>query len=216
MTAHTAMEQRNDVSWDDMVLVGIVARTHGLRGHVVLNALTDFVEERFKVGEVLWSRIAGTVTPLRIESMRVQGGRPVVTFEGYDEVDRAEELAGVELRIAERDLQPLADGSYYHHQLVGCAVVTSDGVELGTVGKVEDGAGGTLLVVNGAQGEILIPLAEEICPAIEIAERRIRITPPPGLIELNEAVRRPAEPVSPTRPPEPWRRRKPRSGEGGR
>ena len=185
------MDERNDVAWDDMVLVGTVARAHGLRGHVVLNALTDFVEERFKVGEVLWGRIAGTVTPLRIESMRVQSGRPVVTFADYDDVDRAQELAGVELRIAERDLQPLADGSYYHHQLVGCVVITNEGVELGTVSKVEDGAGGALLVVTGARGEILIPLADEICVSIEIAERRIRIVPPPGLIELNESARGP-------------------------
>jgi hypothetical protein len=44
----------------------------------------------------------------RIDSMRVQGGRPVVTFAGYEDVDRAQELAGVELRIPEGELQPLA------------------------------------------------------------------------------------------------------------
>jgi 16S rRNA processing protein RimM len=184
------MTQRNDAAWDDMVLVGIVARTHGLHGHLVLNAHTDFVEERFKVGEVLWSRIGGVVTPLHVESMRVQSGRPVVTFAGYGHVDQAQELAGAELRIPERDLQPLADGSYYHHQLVGCAVVTNDGIQLGRVSKVEDGAGGTLLVVTGERGEILIPLAAEICTSIDVVRRQIEIAPPPGLIELNASTRR--------------------------
>jgi len=201
------MDESNDSAWDGMVLVGIVGRTHGLRGHVALSALTDFVEERFKVGSVLWSRIAGVVTTLRIDSMRVQGGRPVVTFAGYEDVDRAQELAGVELRIPEGELQPLADGSYYHHQLVGCAVVTTDGAPLGTVSKVEDGAGGALLVVTGERGEILIPLAEEICTAVDVAQRQIRVAPPPGLIELNELARgRGDEPVSP----------KLRSREGGK
>ena len=197
------MDEHNDSAWDDMVLVGIVARVHGLRGHVVLNALTDFVEERFKVGEVLWSRIAGEVTSLRIDSMRMQSGRPVVTFAGYGDVDQAQGLVGTELRILESALQPLADGSYYHHQLVGCAVVTNEGVSLGTVSKVEDGAGGALLVVTGERGEILIPLAEEICTAVDVAQRQIQIAPPPGLIELNASTRREVGRASPSRPGEP-------------
>ena len=193
------MDQRNDATWDDMVLVGIVARTQGLRGHVFVNALTDFADERFKVGATVWGRIAGVVTPLQVESLRIQGGRPVVTFAGYGDVDRAEELAGVELRIPEQDLQPLADGSWYHHQLVGCAVVTEDGAHVGTVSKVDDGASGALLIVNGERGEILIPLAEDICTVVDVAGRQIRIAPPPGLLELNETRERPAKPVSPKR-----------------
>jgi 16S rRNA processing protein RimM len=205
------MSERNDVAWDDMVLVGIVARPHGLRGHVVLNAVTDFVDERFKVGAVVWARITGVVTPLRIESVRVQGNRPVVTFAGYDDIDRAEELAGIELRIPEQELQPLADGSWYHHQLAGCAVVTQDGVHVGTVSKVEDGAGGTLLVVTGERGETLIPLAEEICTSIDVERREIRIAPPDGLLELNESAGRPGLPPSPR---QRWTGQPRRSGPG--
>src|SRR5688572_8339777 len=149
------MDERNDGAWEDMVLVGTVARTQGLRGHLFVNAVTDFVDERFKAGAVVWSRIAGVVTPLRIESLRIQSGRPVVTFAGYDDVERAEELAGVELRIPESDLQPLADGFWYHYQLVGCEVVTHAGQPVGMVSRVEDGAGGTLLVVKGERSEIL-------------------------------------------------------------
>jgi 16S rRNA processing protein RimM len=191
------MTERNDAAWDDMVLVGIVARPHGLRGHVVLNAVTDFVDERFTVGAVVWARITGVVTPLRIESVRVQGNRPVVTFAGYDDIARAEELAGIELRVPEQELHPLADGSWYHHQLVGCAVVSQVGGHVGTVSKVEDGAGGTLLVVTGDRGQILIPLAEEICPSIDGERREIRIAPPDGLLELNDPAGRPGLPTSP-------------------
>jgi 16S rRNA processing protein RimM len=210
------MDQRNDVAWDDMVLVGIVARTHGLRGHVVLNALTDFAEERFRAGAVVWGRVAGVVTPLHVESLRMQGARPVVTFAGYDDIDRAEGLAGVELRIPEQALQPLADGSWYHHQLVGCAVVTDDGAHVGAVSKVEDGAGGTLLVVKGERGEILIPLAEEICTLVDVAGRRIQIAPPPGLLELNDLARGPGLPPSPRlRRTGQARRRRPSPSDSG-
>ena len=42
--------------WDDMVLVGRIARPHGLRGQVVVNPETDFVEERFVSGATMWTR----------------------------------------------------------------------------------------------------------------------------------------------------------------
>ena len=55
-----------------MVLVGRIARPHGLRGQVVVNPETDFVEERFRPGERLWTRTGGREETLTIESARVQ------------------------------------------------------------------------------------------------------------------------------------------------
>jgi len=67
--------------WDDMVLVGRIARPHGLRGQVIVNPDTDFVEERFVAGATLWTRSSGGEEALVVASMRVQNGRPVVAFE---------------------------------------------------------------------------------------------------------------------------------------
>ena len=172
--------------WDDMVLVGTIARPHGLRGHVVVNPETDFVEERFKPGAIVWTRSNGTDRPLAIESARVQNGRPVITFEGYGSIEAVEPLAGLELRIPEDALQPLDAGVFYHHQLTGCAVQTAGGVSIGTVVRVDEGAGGALLVVNGSNGEVLIPLAADICVAIDVQARRISVDAPEGLLELNQ------------------------------
>ena len=183
------MAEPGDSSWDDMVLVGTIARAHGLRGHVVVNPETDFVDERFAAGAGVWARIDGATTRLTVGSMRVQGGRPVIGFEGIDTIEGAEALAGIELRIPESELQPLAAGTFYHHQLVGCQVVTDTGDVIGPVTKVDDGAGSTLLVVQGQDGEVLIPLVQEMCTAIVPAERRIVVTLPPGLLELNEKTR---------------------------
>ena len=177
-------------AWDDMVMVGTVARPQGLRGHVYLNATTDFVDERFKAGAVVWTRIDGQVQSLRVSSLRIQSGRPIVTFDGCDDVEQAQDLAGLELRVPEETLQPLPEDVYYHHQLVGCTVTTADGVRVGEVQKVEEGAGGNLLSVQGGSGEVLIPLAREICVAIDVARRQIQIVPPAGLIELNESTQR--------------------------
>src|SRR5687767_13194235 len=121
------MAEPGDSNWDDMVLVGTIARAHGLRGQVVVNPETDFVDERFAAGASVWARIGGATTRLTVGSMRVQGARPVIGFEGIDTIEAAEALAGIELRIPESELQPLAEGTFYHHQLVGCQVVTATG-----------------------------------------------------------------------------------------
>jgi 16S rRNA processing protein RimM len=169
-----------------MVLVGRVARPHGLKGHVVVNPETDFAEERFVEGATLWTRSNRGDEPLVIASARLQGARPVVGFEGFERIEDAERLAGLELRVPEESLQPLAEGTYYQHQLIGCAVEALDGQALGLVSRVEGGAAGSLLVVDGADGEILIPLAVDICTQIDVEHKRIVVTPPEGLLELNE------------------------------
>jgi 16S rRNA processing protein RimM len=169
--------------WDDLVLVGTIARPHGLRGQVFVNPVTDFPEERFTVGASFFTQSAGEVSVLRIESVRFQSGRPVIGFVDCGTIEQAETLAGRELRIREDALQPLSEGAYYHHQLVGCGVVTQDGAVLGTVARVE-GAGGSLLVVKGSAGEVLIPLAEDIAK-VDIAARRITVAPIEGLLDLN-------------------------------
>jgi len=172
--------------WDEMALVGRIARPHGLRGQVVINPETDFVEERFAEGATVWTRSAAGDERLTVASMRVQNGRPVVGFEGFTRIEDVERLAGLELRVPEETLQPLQPGSYYEHQLVGCIVETAAGDVVGTVAAVEGGAGATRLVMRGPRGEILIPLAVDICVDIDVVNKRIRINPPDGLLELNE------------------------------
>ena len=177
-------ESRAD--WDDMALVGRIARPHGLRGQVAINPETDFIEERFAEGATVWTRSPAGDERLTIASMRVQNGRPIVAFNGFARVEDVERLLGLELRVPEGALQPLQPGTWYEHQLVGCAVETTAGDVVGEVAKVEGGAGASRLVMNGPRGEILIPLAVDICVEIDVANKKIRINPPEGLLELNE------------------------------
>lgn len=172
-----------------MVLVGRVARAHGLQGHVIVNPETDFVDERFKVGATLWTLRGDVLTPTVIDEMRVQGGRPVIRLQGVTTIDAATSLAGLDLRVPETTLQPLEAGTYYHHQLIGCAVEAA-GETVGEVTKVEGGSGGSLLVVSGPRGDVLIPLAADICVEIDVAARRIRVEAPEGLLDLNETKKR--------------------------
>ncbi len=174
------------MDWDDWPVVGRVTRPHGLRGQVVIHPETDFIEERFAEGATVWTRSAAGDEQLTVASMRVQNGRPIVGFKGFERIEDVERLAGLELRVPEDALQPLQPGTYYEHQLVGCAVETTAGDVVGEVAKVEGGAGASRVVINGPRGEILIPLAVDICVEIDVANKKIRINPPEGLLELNE------------------------------
>ncbi len=175
--------------WDDMAVVGRITRPHGLRGQVMVNPATDFAEDRFKPGEVVWTRTARGDEQLTIGTARVQGARPVLRFEGVSSIDQAEGLVGLELRVPEGTLQPLGQGMYYLHQLTGCVVTTTGGAQVGTVAKVDSGIGSSRLVIEGERGEILIPLAAEICIEIDVDAKRIVIEPPDGLLDLNETKR---------------------------
>lgn len=173
-----------------MAVVGRVARPHGIRGQVFVNPETDFPEERFAVGAVLFAQREGSVRPMVVTAFRLQQGRPVIGLEGIDDMDAARSLAGLEFRVPVADLADLPAGTYYHHDLVGCVMETVSGTVVGTVSAVEGQAGNTRLVVQGELGETLVPLATEICTSIDTEAKRIIIAPPPGLIELNERRKR--------------------------
>jgi 16S rRNA processing protein RimM len=178
------------MAWDDMVLVGTIARPHGIKGQVAINPETDFAEERFAVGETLWTRQSGQSEALKVETVRIQNGRPIVGFEGRSRIEDVETLAGLELRVPAESLKPLESGTFYEHQLVGCLVETVGGEQVGEVARVDGGAGGSLLAVTGSRGEVLVPLAAHICVEVDVDAKRIRIDPPEGLLELNEVRRR--------------------------
>lgn len=174
-------------TWDDAILVGVVARTHGNRGEVVVNAHTDFPEERFHEGAQLMTRLTdGRPATMEVATMRMHQGRPVILFKGVGSMNDAELLAGRELRIADdsRHAELLGDGEYYHRDLIGCAVVTEGGEPIGTVTSVEGDRSATRLVVKGRRNEVLIPLADAIC-TVDVKGRRITVRPPEGLLELN-------------------------------
>jgi 16S rRNA processing protein RimM len=168
-----------------MAVVGRIARTHGHRGQVIVNPETDAPESRFRVGSMLYLKGVEGPTPITVTAMRIQAGRPVIGLAGVDSMTEAERLAGAELRIPDAELAPLAAGTFYRHDLVGCDVVTEQGRVVGRVTGVEGPIASRYLVVGEGAGEVLVPLAEAICREIDVRRRRITISPPEGLLDVN-------------------------------
>ena len=172
-------------TWDEMPVVGRIARAHGNRGEVIVDPETDFPHERFKPGSALQVQRGGATESLAVESVRFHRGRPIVALTGVETMDAAEALAGAELRVDPDALQPLPPGSFYHHDLIGCEVHASSGAKIGRVTGVEGAAAGSRLVVESPSGEILIPLVEGICVNVDVPRKQIVVEPPEGLLELN-------------------------------
>ena len=168
---------------EDLVLIGRIARPHGIRGHVIVNPDTDFAGERFREGVRL---LVGTdARPMTVTAARFQQGRPVIALEGVETMNDAEALHGVELRVPPEALHALPAGSYYEHDLVGCTLTTEDGRALGVVRAVEQRGGPARLVVGHGREEFQLPLVDAFCVEIDVAGRRIVVRPPEGLIGVN-------------------------------
>lgn len=172
-------------AWEDMVTVGRIARAHGHRGAVVINPDTDFPEARYREGRVLYVRRGPGVQPLTVAAARFQDGRPIVGFREIATMTDAEALAGAELRVPESELEPLPADAFYRHDLVGCRVVTTGGAPIGEVTAVEGERDHSRLVVATPDGDVLVPLAHDICVRIDPGAREIVIDPPAGLLDLN-------------------------------
>ena len=172
-------------AWGDMAVVGRIARPHGRHGQVIVDAETDFPEERFRAGGELFVARAGQAAPLTLTAVRFQQGRPILAFAGVGRIEDAERLAGLEVRVPKEQLKRLPVGVFYRHDLAGCRVETRAGIEVGVVAGVEGNIQASRLVVASGGEEILIPLVSEICVEIDTNCKRIVIDPPEGLLELN-------------------------------
>jgi 16S rRNA processing protein RimM len=189
------------------VTVARILRPHGRRGEVACEILTDF-PQRFKTlkfAELRGVRGDGHINDARRVAIRScwlsqsRGGQAIFLFEGSDSINDAEKLVGLEVQIPLSDRMALPAGSYYITDLAGCevreAVVRSPAGESGgaAIGLVRDVqipgdnvAGTPILVVDSPNGELLIPLAQEICVRVDTAARVIEVVLPEGLRDLNK------------------------------
>ncbi|MFC9898277.1 ribosome maturation factor RimM [Nocardia sp. NPDC127579] len=170
------------------LVVGRVAKSHGVRGELVVEVRTDEPESRFAPGTTLRGRLPRSkeVRDFTIESAREHSGRLLVFLAGVSDRTAADALRGTLFHIDSADLPPSEDpDEYYDHELEGLTVQLTDGTVVGTVGEVLHSAAGELLSVRAVEDkrEILIPFVTAIVPTVSIADRLVVIDPPEGLLD---------------------------------
>jgi 16S rRNA processing protein RimM len=195
------------------VIVARILRPRGNKGEVAAELLTDFPERLTQLTEVFLgaSDASGSLEP-RLAAVKScwlsqnHKGQVVFHFEGCSSISEAEKFRGLEVLLPIEKRVRLAAGQYFVDELIGCSVfetaiepptVSSSPCSLSTapslLGVVKDvqftgeGVAGTpLLVVDTHVGELLVPLAEDICSRIDTAARRIDVELPDGLRDLND------------------------------
>ncbi|MEV6554752.1 ribosome maturation factor RimM [Nocardia sp. NPDC051756] len=170
------------------LVVGRVAKSHGVRGELVVEIRTDEPEARFAPGSTLRGRLARSkeVRDFTVESAREHSGRLLVFLAGVADRDSADALRGTLFVVDSDDLPPGDDpDEYYDHELEGLTVRLLDETVVGTVREVLHSAAGELLSVKAADDgrEILIPFVNAIVPTVSLADRLIVIDPPEGLLD---------------------------------
>ncbi|MET0136233.1 MAG: ribosome maturation factor RimM [Kibdelosporangium sp.] len=168
------------------VVVGRVAKAHGIHGELAVEVRTDSPEERFALGKVVAARLRdGTSRSLTLTAVRPHGERLLVRFDEVPDRNTAEVIRGALLLADTDSLPPTEDpDEFYDHELEGLDAVLADGSSLGTVREVLHSPGGELLAINRAGGgEVLVPFVREIVPQVDIAGRRVVVDPPEGLLD---------------------------------
>jgi 16S rRNA processing protein RimM len=195
------------------VIVARILKPRGNKGEVAAELLTDFPERLTRVAEMYLraSGDAGTSEPRKTKLLSCwlsqnHRGQAVFHFEGIGSIGEAEKLRGFEILLPIEQRVSLPAGNYFVSDLIGCSVfefsATSSAMAsspcslaeapalLGSVRDVqflgEEISGTPVLEVETSSGEVLIPLAEDICTRIAPAERRIEVNLPDGLRGLNE------------------------------
>ena len=174
------------------VTLARIVRPQGRRGEVAAEILTDFPERLTKLKSAfLWDG----KTKRRDIAVRScwlsmsHGGQAIFHFEGSDSINDAEKFTGLQIQLPLEERAELPDGSYFVTDLIGCEVFADGATRVGVVRDVlptgQGTAGTPVLIVDSPRGEILIPLAVNICTKIDLDARRIEISPPEGLLDLN-------------------------------
>ena len=166
------------------VAIARIQTTHGRRGEVAADLLTDF-PERFQPGLSVLVGEGGRQRRLSIEEAWFHKGRVVLKFLGVDTITEAETLAGSLVQVLRSERHPLPAGQLYVSDLIGCSVVER-GEVLGTVAAWQETGGVPLLRVERQQGELLIPYTPEICYCVDAAQKQILVRLPEGLRELGK------------------------------
>ncbi|HEV2299241.1 MAG TPA: ribosome maturation factor RimM [Candidatus Acidoferrales bacterium] len=175
------------------VTLARILRPHGRRGEVAAEILTDFPDRLTKLTS---AELADDRNPPRHIAIRScwlsksRGGQAIFHFEGCNSIPDAKLLVGLEVQVPIEERVSLPAGTYYVSDLIGCNVFDGHSAEkLGVVRDVlfagEAVAGTPNLAVATPAGEVLIPLAAEICTLIDTPARRIEVSLPDGLRDLN-------------------------------
>jgi 16S rRNA processing protein RimM len=187
------------------LVVGHLNKPHGTKGELFVWPLTDHPESVYAPGAfVIVADTEGSEPDVKIGSLRIETVRAfrngfLVGLEGVADRNRAEALRGRYLLMPIEQLEPLAEGELFYHQLLGMEVVTKEGRRLGEIHEVYELRPAAMLEVRGPEGEVMIPYLSHIVVEVDAKAGRMVIDPPAGLLDEPDESEQPEPSEQPER-----------------
>ena len=170
------MVTRPDGGREQRVCVAQIGAAHGLKGEV---RLWSFTEEPSAVSRYGALETEDGARSIEIERLRAAKDHFVAKLSGVDNRDAAESLRNVKLFVPRERLPAIDDGTFYHADLIGLAVITTKGEELGQLIAIQNFGAGDILEIRLRDGStLMLPFTETAVPKIDIDAGRIVVDPP--------------------------------------
>jgi 16S rRNA processing protein RimM len=164
----------------EYIAIGQILAPWGVEGKLRVEVITDFPQRLTPHSQFYVDR-----QPVTVASASWHKGKALITLDGIDSLEQAEKLQGKTLEIHHSQLEILPEGQYYHFQLIGLEVWTTEGKLLGKVVRILSARSNDNYVVSGEKGETLIPAIEDVVKSVDLESRRITIEAIEGLLGLN-------------------------------
>jgi 16S rRNA processing protein RimM len=163
------------------VLMGVITGAHGVRGLVRVKSFTAEPADLAAYGPLEDAQGEGRV---ELELVGAVKGVLLARVPGVADRNAAERLKGTRLYLPRAALPDPGEEEYYHADLLGLAVVLSDGISFGTVKAVHDFGAGDSLEIERTDGSlVLVPFTSTTVPVVDIAHGQLVLDPPEGLLD---------------------------------
>ena len=167
---------------EDTYKIGVITKTHGLKGEVVF-CFDDDIFDRVDA-EYLILDMDGILVPFYIESCRFRSaGSALIRFEGMDTAEKTADIVGHDVYFENRYVTESEDGEVSLNYFVGFTVKDTGAGDVGTITDINDDTDNWLFVVDDA---ILIPASDEFIVDIDHDGKVLTMDLPEGLINLNK------------------------------
>jgi len=161
----------------EFITIGEILAPSGVKGKLKVEVITEF-PQRFTPS----SKVYVNHQPMTIDSCTWHKGKAIIKLNAIDSIEDAQRLRGQLLEIHHSQLKPLPEGQYYHFQIIGLEVWTTQEKLLGNITEILTSKSNDTYIVHRDKKEILIPAIEDVIKSINLDEGRIIIEPIEGLL----------------------------------
>lgn len=170
---------------EDLLQVGVIATTHGVRGEVKVFPTTDDPARFKKLKQVVLDTGKEKVE-LKIAGVKFFKNMVILKFEGIDNINDVEPYRKKSLYVTRENAVPLKKDEYFIADLIGLRAVSDEGEELGEICNVmQTGANDVYVIGREGKEELLVPAIKECVKNVDLAGGVMEIHLLPGLREAN-------------------------------